>query len=121
MRMLGVVRLMGRRMAAVHRTVRRRRDNGAMLQAMVYGAGDLRLEERALDPVGPGQILVETEVTALSTGTDLGVYLGNSTEIPGAPDYPRTVGYSNVGVVRSAGPRLGQRVFSLRPHQSVFV
>jgi threonine dehydrogenase-like Zn-dependent dehydrogenase len=97
-------------------------------QAILYGAGDLRLEDRPLDPerLEPDQIYVETEVTALSTGTDLGNYLGNSTEIPGAPDYPRPVGYSNVGVVRAVGSeagnfQIGQRVFSLKPHQSGYV
>ena len=50
---------------------------------------------------------VQTEVTALSTGTDLGNYLGKSTDIPGAPDYPRAVGYSNVGIVRAVGSQVG--------------
>lgn len=99
-----------------------------MKQAMLYGAGDLRIEDRALDPehLQPDQVYVETEVTALSTGTDLGNYLGNSTDIPGAPDYPRAVGYSNVGVIRGIGAdpgalHVGQRVFSLRPHQSSYI
>ena len=99
-----------------------------MKQAILYGAGDLRIEDRALDISGlePTQVYVETEVTALSTGTDLGNYLGNSTDIPGAPDYPRAVGYSNVGIVRGVGTevadvRVGQRVFSLKPHQSAFI
>ena len=45
-----------------------------MRQAILYGAGDLRLEKRPLDvnSLQPNQIYVETEVTALSTGTDLG-------------------------------------------------
>ena len=99
-----------------------------MRQAILYGAGDLRMEERPLDPerLEPTQVYVETEVTALSTGTDLGNYLGNSTDIPGAPDYPRAVGYSNVGIVREVGAqvktlRAGQRVFSLKPHQSAYI
>ena len=99
-----------------------------MKQAILYGAGDLRIEERGLDPehLQPEQVYVETEVTALSTGTDLGNYLGNSTDIPGAPDYPRAVGYSNVGVVRAVGTdagslQVGQRVFSLKPHQSAYI
>jgi len=73
-----------------------------MRQAILYGRGDLRLEERPLDAgtLPAGTVYVETEVSALSTGTDLGNYLGNSTYVPGAPDYPRPVGYSNVGVVR---------------------
>src|SRR5262245_2189685 len=94
-------------------------------QAILYGAGDLRLEERPLDAATLilDSIYVETEVSALSTGTDLGNYLGDSTYVPGAPDYPRPVGYSNVGVVRRVGSGVqrlapGQRVFSLKPHQS---
>jgi hypothetical protein len=76
-----------------------------MKQAILYGARDLRMEEKALDidSLTDQQVYVETEVTALSTGTDLGNYLGRSTEVPGAPDYPRAVGYSNVGVVRRVG------------------
>lgn len=99
-----------------------------MIQAIMYGAGDLRLEERPLDTanLAPGQVYVETEVTALSTGTDLGNYLGRSTDVPGAPDYPRPVGYSNVGVVRQTAEdvtavRPGQRVFSMKPHQSAYI
>jgi len=99
-----------------------------MLQAILYGAGDLRLEERPLDRTAlqPDEVYVETEVSALSTGTDLGNYQGRSKEVPGAPDYPRWVGYSNVGVVRAAGdevsaPLIGSRVFSMKPHQSAFI
>jgi threonine dehydrogenase-like Zn-dependent dehydrogenase len=97
-------------------------------RAILYGAGDLRIEECPLDAkhLEPTQVYVETEVTALSTGTDLRNYLGRSTDIPGAPDYPRAVGYSNVGVVCAVGDqvktlRVGQRVFSLRPHQSAYI
>lgn len=99
-----------------------------MKQAIVYGARDLRLEEKPLDPdsLSEGQVYVETEVTALSTGTELGAYVGKSTEVPGAPGYPRTVGYCNVGVVKRAASgvskfAIGDRVFSLRPHQSAFI
>jgi len=96
-------------------------------QAMLYGAGDLRLEEREIDlaNLAPGEAFIETQVTALSTGTDLGNYEGRSTEVPGAPGYPRAVGYSNAGTVRCAGPqaaaRPGARVFSMKPHVSGFV
>ena len=99
-----------------------------MKQAILYGAGDLRIEERPfdIDSLRDDQIYVETEVTALSTGTDLGNYMGRSTEVPGAPDYPRPVGYSNVGVVRRVGTAVrhvspGQRVFSMKPHLSAFI
>jgi threonine dehydrogenase-like Zn-dependent dehydrogenase len=99
-----------------------------MKQAILYGAGDLRIEERPLDvdSLNDNHVYVETEVTALSTGTDLGNYLGRSTEVPGAPDYPRPVGYSNVGIVRRVGSAVhhvhpGQRVFSLKPHLSAYI
>jgi threonine dehydrogenase-like Zn-dependent dehydrogenase len=99
-----------------------------MKQAILYGAGDLRIEERPLDvdSLKDHQVYVDTEVTALSTGTDLGNYLGKSTDIPGAPDYPRPVGYSNVGVIRRVGHSVrnlcpGQRVFSMKPHLSGYI
>jgi threonine dehydrogenase-like Zn-dependent dehydrogenase len=99
-----------------------------MKQAMLYGVGDLRIEDAPLESesLRPGQIYVETEVSALSTGTDLGNYLGDSTYVPGAPPYPRRVGYSNVGVIRRVGEGVknlkpGMRVFSTKHHLSAFV
>lgn len=99
-----------------------------MKQAILYGAGDLRLEDRELDAetLQPDHIYVETEVSALSTGTDLANYLGDSTYVPGAPNYPRPVGYSNVGRVVRVGASVrkwqaGQRVFSTKPHLSAYV
>ena len=99
-----------------------------MKQAILYGAGDLRIEELPLEAeaLQPDQIYVETEVSALSTGTDLGNYLGDSTYVPGAPRYPRPIGYANVGVIRRVGAnvkslRPGQRIFALKPHQSAYV
>jgi threonine dehydrogenase-like Zn-dependent dehydrogenase len=99
-----------------------------MKQAILYGAEDLRLEDRDLDAesLQPDHIYVETEVSALSTGTDLANYLGDSTYVPGAPDYPRPVGYSNVGRVVRVGAsvrkwRVGQRIFSTKPHLSAYI
>lgn len=96
-------------------------------KAILYGAGDLRLESETLAlPPPERHLLIETEVSALSTGTDLGNYEGRSREVPTAPDYPRWVGYNNIGIVRQTGPgvtrwREGQRVFTPRPHQSAYV
>lgn len=99
-----------------------------MYKAMLYGAGDLRLDEETFDPgtLAPTDLFVQTQVTGFSTGTDLGNYDGRSTEVPGAPDYPRAVGYNNVGVVSFVGKevkafRPGDRVFSTRHHRSGFV
>ncbi len=96
-------------------------------KAVLHGKCDLRIEAETFDrALEVDEVLIETDVTALSTGTDLGNYLGDSTYVPGAPDYPRAVGYSNVGIVSDFGPavkglRKGGRVFSLRPHRSGFV
>ena len=97
-------------------------------QAILYGARDLRIEDASLDcdNLQPDQLYAETIVSALSTGTDLGNYLGDSTYVPGAPDYPRGIGYSNVAVVRQVGTnvsrhKVGQRVFSTQPHLSAYV
>lgn len=99
-----------------------------MRQAILYGAGDLRLEERLMDleALQPDQIYVETEVTALSTGTDLANYVGDSTYVTGAPEYLRPVGYSNVGRVARVGAsvmkgHVGQRIFSTKPHLSAYI
>ncbi|HWA96596.1 MAG TPA: zinc-binding alcohol dehydrogenase [Terracidiphilus sp.] len=99
----------------------------AIHKAMLYGAGDLRIEEELFDPsvLKPGDALVRTVVSGFSTGTDLGNYEGRSTEVPGAPDYPRGVGYSNVGVVELVNGgegrlRPGDHVFSMRSHCSFY-
>ena len=96
-------------------------------RAVLHGKGDLRIETASIpDGLEAHQVLVQTEFSAFSTGTDLGNYLGDSTYVPGAPNYPRGVGYSNAGVVRSTGPgdtsfQRGDRVFSMRPHQSAYI
>jgi threonine dehydrogenase-like Zn-dependent dehydrogenase len=97
-------------------------------QVFLHGAGDLRIEERELnaEAIAPDQVYVETLVTALSTGTDLGNYLGDSEYVPGAPPYPRAVGYSNVGMVTRVGANVhslcaGDRVFSMRPNLSAYI
>ena len=96
-------------------------------RAVLHGKGDLRIESSDLsEDLAPDQVLVETQVSALSTGTDLGNYLGDSTYVPGAPGYPRWVGYSNVGRIVAAGANVsklkpGDRVFSTKPHQSAYI
>src|SRR5438876_12247702 len=98
-----------------------------MERAFLYGPRDLRVESFSLDTehLEPDQLWVETEVSALSTGTDRGNYEG-AERVPGAPAYPRGVGYSNVGVVRGVGNQVsrftvGDRVFATQYHQSEYV
>ena len=97
-------------------------------KAVLYGAGDLRIEDESYGPesLKPQDLFVRTEVTGFSTGTDLANYEGRSTEVPDAPDYPRSVGYSNVGTVESVGSAVtrlhpGDRVFSMKQHRSGYV
>jgi threonine dehydrogenase-like Zn-dependent dehydrogenase len=97
-------------------------------KAILYGARDLRMEEEQLDveTLGQRQIYVRTLITGFSTGTDLANYEGRSREVPDAPDYPRGVGYSNVGVVEAIGSEVrlfspGDRVFAMKYHQSGYV
>ncbi|MAV35480.1 MAG: hypothetical protein CMJ59_08480 [Planctomycetaceae bacterium] len=95
--------------------------------AMLRGPRDLQIEERELDGtfLEAKQIHVQTEITALKIGTDRGNYEG-AEQVPGAPDYPRWVGDSNLGVVRGVGSavtrfQVGDRVVGNVPHQSEYL
>ncbi len=95
--------------------------------AILHGPRDLQIEEQDLDTnnLGPKQIWVETEVTGFKIGTDRGNYEG-AERVPGAPDFPRWVGDSNLGHVRGVGSQVqrfavGDRVVSRYPHQSEYV
>jgi 2-desacetyl-2-hydroxyethyl bacteriochlorophyllide A dehydrogenase len=83
---------------------------------------------------GPGQVLVEAELSAVSAGTELLVYRGlvspelepDLPTVEGSFAFPLKFGYACVGRVLALGPTVvgitvGQRVFALHPHQSLFV
>lgn len=94
------------------------------------GHGELRSER--LQAPGPGELLVRTQYSAVSRGTECLVFGGR---VPvseyermrcpyqvGAFPGPVKYGYSNVGYVEVGSPTLrGQSVFCLYPHQSAFV
>ena len=95
--------------------------------AILHGPRDLRIEEQALevDNLAPDEIWVETEISALKIGTDRGNYEG-AEQVPGAPDYPRWVGDSNLGTVRGIGSsvtrvQVGDRIVTRQPHQSEYI
>ena len=95
--------------------------------AMLYGGGDLRLEEHDLDTtnLGPNEVWVKTEVTAFKSGTDSGNY-GGGDPAPGSPPFPRGVGDSNYGTVQAVGSNVtccqpGDHVVSAMYHQSEYV
>lgn len=94
------------------------------------GSGALRDEE--IEEPGSGEVLVRTRYTGVSRGTESLVFRGgvprSEHERMRAPfqvgDFPAPVkyGYLNVGVVERGAPELiGRTVFTLFPHQSVFV
>ncbi|HEY3664431.1 MAG TPA: hypothetical protein VGL19_00465, partial [Polyangiaceae bacterium] len=94
------------------------------------GRGELRTEQLA--PPRAGEVLVQTQYSAVSRGTESLVFHGKvppseyqrmrcpfqAGEFPGPVKY----GYSNVGrVVAGSAALVGQWVFCLFPHQSAYV
>ncbi len=95
--------------------------------AVLRGPRDLRIVDQHLDTdnLKPDEIWVKTDISALKIGTDRGNYEG-AERVPGAPDYPRWVGDSNLGIVNGLGNavtrfRIGDRVVSQQPHQSEYI
>ena len=95
--------------------------------AILHGPRDLRIEEHELDTsnLAPDEIWVETEISAFKIGTDRGNYEG-AEQVPGAPDYPRWVGDSNLGIVRGVGSevtrfKVGDRVVAGLDYQSEYI
>ena len=72
--------------------------------AILHGPRDLRIEDHPLETqnLGPRQIWTQTRISALKIGTDRGNFEG-AEQVPGAPDFPRWVGDSNLGIVRGVG------------------
>jgi 2-desacetyl-2-hydroxyethyl bacteriochlorophyllide A dehydrogenase len=93
----------------------------------------VELREVELPEVSEGHILVATEWSGISSGTELLAYRGEvDPDLPldetlgalaGTFTYPFRYGYSAVGrVVQPAAPfQEGQRVFAFHPHQDRFV
>jgi len=87
------------------------------------GPGTAEVEEFALPEPGEHQLLVRSECSLISAGTELTVLLGQLSVHQGFPAYP---GYSNVGTVVTAGsavsvPRVGEQIVSMGPHASHFL
>lgn len=97
--------------------------------------GEVRVEEVPAPEPGPDELLVETECSAISPGTELLLYRGEAPEdlpadesipaLSGGLDYPISYGYAAVGRVREVGASvegewLGERVFAFHPHASHF-
>jgi len=96
-------------------------------EVVVTGQRQVELREGELDEaLGPGEILIETDCTFISAGTELANYMARDQGVfrPGNwCAYPWRSGYGNVGIVRAAGDgvsrvKVGQRVLSYGNHAS---
>lgn len=86
-------------------------------------AREVRIEDREKPTPADDEVLVETEQTLLSTGTELTVLSGEYPEGSAWDNYgtyPFVAGYVNVGTVAESGPDAdiepGMRVASWSPH-----
>lgn len=94
------------------------------------------LVEEPLPELGPDQVRVKTEISAISPGTERLVYRGKAPStlsvdtsidaLSGKLNYPVRYGYAVVGRVEAAGEEvydswLDQMVFAFQPHVSRFV
>ena len=98
-------------------------------QVIMHAPYDIRLDEappvdRAL---GPYELRVQTEITALSPGTETRIYTGLEAErFAYRVRYPFPIGYNNVWRVIAVGShvqgyRVGQRIFTRMPHISEYI
>lgn len=96
-------------------------------RVMVTGQNQVELQEATLDPsLKPNELLIRTEFTFISAGTELANYTGREPDVfvPGAwCAYPWNSGYANVGIVEAAGSAVtawkpGDRVFTAGSHSS---
>lgn len=85
-----------------------------MLAAVYYGPDDLRVEERPLPEIGPGEALVRVASTGIC-GTDLRILHGAHRHY--TPGTVRIPGHEVVGEV----VEVGEQVKGLSPGQRVFV
>lgn len=87
-----------------------------------------------LETLQDGELLIRSRISAISTGTELLLYRGQTPRdmvtdslipsLSGELKYPLQYGYSNVGQVEDIGDGvadgwLGRRVFTFHPHQSL--
>lgn len=89
---------------------------------LLHGPRDVRWVMEALPPLGPDKVLIATRAGAISGGTELPLYRGDSRAAT-PPTYPRMSGYENVGVVLARGPAvrepaIGARVVATYGHRT---
>lgn len=87
----------------------------------------VEVREEPLPSVGADQLLVKTEYSLISPGTELALYMGTHAGIPDPNNiwakYPFSPGYAVVGRIEAAGEgiqdfKVGDRVFAIGRHAS---
>ncbi|MBD3305534.1 zinc-binding dehydrogenase [candidate division KSB3 bacterium] len=96
----------------------------------------IAIQEASVETPGAGEVLVQTQFSAISAGTELLVYRGQIpaemqvdttiSALAGTFQYPLKYGYTVVGKVIALGARvdpdlLGRRVFCFHPHETAFL
>jgi len=90
------------------------------------GPGEVRIEDSPARDPGPGEVLLETRRSLISTGTEMAHLLGPPWKNPGGrtlPQYPHATGYSNAAHVVAVGEGVstwqpGDRVASGARHST---
>jgi 2-desacetyl-2-hydroxyethyl bacteriochlorophyllide A dehydrogenase len=81
-------------------------------QAVLPVPFEVQLEAFELPEPGPGQVVVETEASAISAGTELAIYTGIHQWLKDPtrtwPKFPFVPGYSGVGHIRAIGENCGR-------------
>lgn len=99
-------------------------------QVVVAAQNEVELRNCPLDiePLRGDEMLIETDKTFISAGTELANYTGKDPAVfePGTwCAYPWRSGYANVGIVREVGKgvtraKVGDRIFTYGPHAAMF-
>jgi 2-desacetyl-2-hydroxyethyl bacteriochlorophyllide A dehydrogenase len=97
---------------------------------------EIEIQEKSLAPLDPGEMLVKTQFSAISPGTELLIYRGyaptelatdeNIAALGGSLEFPLQYGYAAVGIVIEASTEVSPKwidrtVFSFQPHQTHFI
>lgn len=83
--------------------------NGTMRAAVLYDVDDVRIEERPVPQIGPGELLVHTRASGICTGDVMAWYVRRKA--------PLVLGHEPSGVVVA----VGEGVTEFRPGDRVFV